>query len=210
VDFAGVAVTTTLAGSTGAVAAMASVWLLSGHPDVGMTLNGGLAGLVGITAGAGYVTNGPAALIGAIAGVIVVLSIRGIERLRLDDPVGAISVHGAAGIWGLLAVGLFADPGLVAGLGLSDSAGGLLMGGGIGLLGTQVLGVAAIIAWTLATSFLVFTVIDRLHGLRVTPDEERAGLDRSEHGGEAYPEFVFQETLAPPESLDPVGSNGGS
>jgi Amt family ammonium transporter len=208
-DVASVAVTTTLAGAAGAVAAMITAWAVLGVPDVGVSLNGGLAGLVGITAGAGYVTNIPAVIIGAVAGVIVVLSIVALERRGIDDPVGAISVHGTCGIWGVLAVGLFANVEMVDGLGLSEGVGGLLVGGGLGLLGTQVLGVVAIAAWTFVSSFLVFKVIDRLHGMRVSPEEERAGLDRSEHGGEAYPEFVFQETIAPAASLDPVGSNGG-
>jgi Amt family ammonium transporter len=207
-DFASVAVTTTLAGAAGAVAAMFTAWVVEGVPDVGMSLNGGLAGLVGITAGAGYVTNAPAVLIGAVAGVLVVLSIRLLDRLRIDDPVGAISVHGTSGLWGVLAVGLFADVRLVDSLGLSQGVGGVFAGGGFGLLGTQVAGVLALAAWTFITSFAVFKAIDRFHGMRVSPEEERAGLDRSEHGGEAYPEFVFQETVAPAASLDPVGSNG--
>jgi Amt family ammonium transporter len=207
-DFASVAVTTTLAGAAGAVTAMATAWFVLGVPDVGMTLNGGLAGLVGITAGAGYVTNAPAVLIGAFAGVIVVLSILAIERAGIDDPVGAISVHGTCGLWGVLAVGLFADPAMVGALGLSDGVGGALVGGGFGLLGTQLVGVAAIGAWTFLTSFAVFKAIDLTHGMRVSEEEEREGLDRSEHGGTAYPEFVFQETIAPAAALDPVGSNG--
>ena len=207
-DIASVAVTTTLAGAAGAMMAMFTAWIVQGVPDVGMTLNGALAGLVGITAGAGYVTNGPAVLIGAVAGAIVVLSILAFDRGGIDDPVGAISVHGTCGAWGIIAVGLFADVGLVEALGLSEGVGGLFMGGGIGLLATQVVGLLAIAVWTFVMSFMVFKVTDRLHGLRVTAEEERAGLDRSEHGGNAYPEFVFQETVAPPEALDPVGSNG--
>ena len=207
-DFASVAVTTTLAAAAGTMTAMVTAWLVLGVPDVGMTLNGGLAGLVGITAGAGYVSNGPAVLIGIVAGIIVVLSIVFLERRGIDDPVGAISVHGAAGVWGVLAVGLFANTSLVDGLGWSEGVGGLLVGGGGSLLLTQVVGLLAIITWTFVTSFIVFKTIDRLFGLRVSPEEEQAGLDRSEHGGDAYPEFVFQETIAPPASLDPVGSNG--
>jgi Amt family ammonium transporter len=187
---------------------MVTAWFVLGVPDVGMTLNGGLAGLVGITAGAGYVANLPAVMIGAIAGVIVVLSIVALERSGIDDPVGAISVHGACGLWGVLAVGLFADPAMVGTLGISDGVGGALVGGGFGLLGTQVVGAAAIAVWTFLTSFAVFKLIDVTHGMRVSEEEEREGLDRSEHGGTAYPEFVFQETIAPPAALDPVGSNG--
>ncbi len=203
-DFASVAVTTTLAAAAGALAAMITGWTypVYGKPDVGLTLNGALAGLVGITAGAGYVTNGPAVIIGLVAGFIVVVSIISIERLGIDDPVGAISVHGVAGIWGVIAVGLFANVALVDSLGWSMGVGGLLVGGGVGLLGTQLLGALAIIAWVFPASFLVFKLIDKTVGMRVSPEEELAGLDRIEHGMEAYPEFL--EQVAPAELLDPI------
>ena len=203
-DFASVAVTTTLAAAGGALAAMITGWTypVYGKPDVGLTLNGALAGLVGITAGAGYVTNGPAVVIGMVAGFIVVVSIISFERLGIDDPVGAISVHGVAGLWGVIAVGLFANIGLVESLGWSSNVGGLFVGGGFGLLGTQVLGALAIIAWVFPSSFLVFKLIDKTVGMRVSPEEELAGLDRIEHGMEAYPEFL--EQVAPAELLDPV------
>ena len=126
-------------------------------------------------------------LTGLIAGVLMTQSVMVLERQRIDDPVGAISVHGTAGLWGVLAVALFSG----------DAA-----------LGTQLIGVAAIAAWAFGTSFIVFKVIDLTVGMRVSADEERAGLDRSEHGGEAYPEFIFQEQIAAPADLDPVGSNG--
>ena len=188
VNLAAVAVTTTLAPAAGATAAMWLSWWIMGKPDVGLALNGALGGLVGITAGTDSISFGWAVVVGAVAGVVVVGSIIGLERLGIDDPVGAISVHGSAGVWGVLAVAFF----------------------GNGDLGPQVIGVIAIIAWTFVTSFIVFKAIDLTIGMRVSPEEERAGLDRSEHGGEAYPEFVFQEQIAPPEALDPVGSNGGS
>jgi ammonium transporter, Amt family len=206
-DFASAAVTTTLAGAAGALAAMFTAWRLpyARRPDVGLTLNGGLAGLVGITAGAGYLHNLPAVAVGGVAGVLVVLSIVTLERIGIDDPVGAISVHGTAGLWGVLAVGLFADVGLVDGLGLSERAGGLLTGGGIGLLLTQAVGALAIVAWAFLTSLAVFRAIDRLHGLRVGADEELGGLDHYEHGAAAYPEFM--NGLASSE-LVPTGRNG--
>ena len=171
-DIGSVVVTTTLAPAAGAVAAMFTAWLVVGKPDVGLTLNGALGGLVGITAGAAAIPFGASLLVGLIAGVIVVLSIRVLERIGIDDPVGAISVHGAAGIWGVVAVGVF---------------------GGANV-GVQVLGVLAIVSWVLMTSFVVFRAIDRLHGMRVSPEEELSGLDASEHGGEAYPEFAFANT----------------
>ena len=185
------AVTTTLAACAGSLGAMLTAWVVVGKPDVGFTINGALAGLVGITAGTAAISFGLSIVTGLIAGVIMVLSVIGLERLGLDDPVGAISVHGASGLWGLIAVALF-----------SAEAN----------LGDQLIGAAAIIAWAFITSFIVFKGIDLLVGMRVSPEEERAGLDRSEHGGEAYPEFIFQEQVAAPSALDPVGSgaNGGN
>ena len=191
-DIASVAVTTTLAAGAGALAAMISGWTypVYGKPDVGLTLNGALAGLVGITAGTADVSNLGAVIIGLIAGVIVVISIVGLERIGIDDPVGAISVHGVAGIWGVLAVGLFATDG------------GLFYGGGLTQLSVQTVGVLAIAGWAFVTSSIVFRVIDRFWGLRVGPEEELAGLDRMEHGADAYPEFM--EQIAPAHLLDPV------
>jgi len=185
------AVTTTLAACAGSLGAMLTAWVVVGKPDVGFTINGALAGLVGITAGTAAISFGLSIVTGLIAGVIMVLSVIGLERLGFDDPVGAISVHGTSGLWGLIAVALF-----------SAEAN----------LGDQLIGAAAIIAWAFITSFIVFKGIDLLVGMRVSPEEERAGLDRSEHGGEAYPEFIFQEQVAAPSALDPVGSgaNGGN
>ena len=191
-DIATVAVTTTLAAAAGGLAAMIAGWTypVYGKPDVGLTLNGALAGLVGITAGTADVSNLGAVLIGLVAGVIVVISIVGLERIGIDDPVGAISVHGVVGVWGVLAVGLFAQDG------------GLFYGGGFTQLGAQALGALAIAAWAFGTSSIVFRLIDRWWGIRVTPAEELAGLDRMEHGADAYPEFM--EQIAPAELLDPV------
>ena len=188
-DIAHPAVTTTLAACAGAVGAMAISWVLDGKPSVGYALNGVLAGLVGITAGTAAISFGGAIAVGLIAGVIMVLSVIGLERAGIDDPVGAISVHGTCGLWGVLAVGIFAS------------------GDGVTLV-NQAIGAGAIIAWTFVTSFIVFKLVDITVGLRVTPEEEIRGLDRSEHGTMAYPEFVFQEQIADPKLLDPVGSNG--
>ena len=165
---------------------METAWIVVGKPDVGFTLNGVLAGLVGITAGTASISFGLSVLTGFIAGVIMVFSVILLERVGIDDPVGAISVHGTAGLWGVLAVALFS----------SDAS-----------FGTQLLGAGAIAAWAFVTSFIVFKLIDVTVGMRVSPDEEREGLDRTEHGGEAYPEFVFQEQVADPADLDPVGSD---
>ncbi len=186
-NIAAVAVTTTLAPAGGALAAMWLSWAFTGKPNVGLSLNGALAGLVGITAGADSIGFGWAIVVGFIAGAIVVVSIFALERAGIDDPVGAISVHGTAGIWGVLAVGVFGPADLLP----------------------QVIGVVAIVVWTFTTSFVTFKALDLVMGIRVSAAEEHAGLDRSEHGGEAYPEFVFQETVVPPELLDPVGSDFG-
>jgi Amt family ammonium transporter len=186
-DIASPAVTTTLAAAAGSVGAMITAWVIIGKPDVGFTLNGALAGLVGITAGTASISFGLSIVTGLIAGVLMTLSVIALERLKIDDPVGAISVHGTAGLWGVVAVALFS----------SDAT-----------IGAQLIGATAIVAWAFGTSFLVFKVIDLTVGMRVSEKEERAGLDRSEHGGEAYPEFVFQEQIAAPSDLDPVGSNG--
>lgn len=186
-DIATPAVTTTLAASAGALGAMVTAWIVTGKPDVGFTLNGVLAGLVGVTAGAASLSFGAAILTGLVAGVIMVFSVMALERVGIDDPVGAISVHGTAGLWGVLAVGLLS----------ADAS-----------LGVQALGAAAIALWAFGASYVVFKAIDLAVGMRVTPEEEIEGLDRSEHGGEAYPEFVFQEQIARPKDLDPVGPNG--
>ena len=190
-DFASVAVTTTLSAAAGAIGAMALAWSKKdGRPDPGMTLNGALGGLVGITAAPDLIATGWSVVVGLIAGAIVVLSIPMFEKMGVDDPVGAISVHGMAGIWGVLAVGLFgADV-------------GLFMGGGFTQLGYQVVGILAIVVWTFVTSSIVFRVLHATHGLRVTAEEELAGLDRVEHGASAYPEFM--EQIADPRELDPI------
>jgi Amt family ammonium transporter len=190
-DFATVCVTTTLAASAGALAAMFTAWARKdGRPDPGMTLNGALAGLVGITAGCAFVSNVSSVIIGLVAGVIVVFGIGLIEKIKVDDPVGAVAVHGLNGIWGLLAVGLF------------DTTEGLLTGGGGTLLVVQLIGALAIVAWTFVMSFIVFRGIKATVGLRVSAEEEIAGLDRIEHGASAYPEFM--EQLADPRTLDPI------
>ena len=169
-----IAVTTLIAGAAGAVAAMITVWLTTGKPDVAMTGNGVLAGLVGITAGCASVDNWGAGAIGAIAGVIVVFSVFALDRVRVDDPVGAISVHGVCGAWGTLAVGLFA------------TEGGLFYGDGADQLLSQAIGVAAVFGFVVVTTGVLFQVIKRTIGLRVPPEEEMEGLDITEHGAPGY------------------------
>ncbi len=165
-------VNTNLAAAAGAVFAMTVSWVKFGKPEVGMSLNGALAGLVGITAGCANVTPSSAILIGAVAGVLVVLSVVFFDRIKVDDPVGAVSVHGVCGAWGTLAAGIFNIGGTTA-----------------SILGVQLLGIAACFIWTFPTAFVMFKAIDKIVGLRVSPEEELEGLDYTEHGGIAYPDF---------------------
>ncbi|MGH9182567.1 MAG: ammonium transporter [Acidimicrobiales bacterium] len=178
-----IAVTTLIAAAAGAVAATLTVWIRSGYPDVGMAANGLLAGLVSITAGTAALDNWGALVAGLVGGVIVVLAVALFDRSRIDDPVGAISVHGVCGAWGTLAVGLFATKadGFVA----TEDA-GLFYGGGLGQLGTQAIGVGAVFLFVVVTSGIIFLAIKALVGLRVSPDEELEGLDIREHGGPGY------------------------
>ena len=180
VDLAAIAVTTTLSASAGSITAMYTS-MISGKPNVGMTLNGALAGLVGITAGCANVNNLSAVLIGLVSGVLVVYSINFLEKKGFDDAVGAVSVHGICGIWGVLAVAIF------------DTTDGLVYGGGATLFLPQLIGILAIGAWAYGTSFLVFKTIDSTVGLRVTAEEEIAGLDATEHGTSAYGDFITKK-----------------
>jgi Amt family ammonium transporter len=189
-----VAVTTTLAAASGVVSALIVNWIKAGHPSTEMALNGALAGLVAITAGAANVTPVGAILIGLVAGVVLVYGIDFIERvLKVDDPVGAIAVHGLNGMWGTIAVGLFANvgAGTITGM-LETGAGeavGLFYGGGFAQLGIQVLGTVAISAWSLVTMGILFYLMKVTIGIRVSAKEEIEGLDISEHFTTSYPEF---------------------
>lgn len=182
-----VAVTTTLGAAAGAFAAMATAWVWFKKPDVSMTMNGALAGLVAITAPCYAVDPVPAVIIGLVAGVLVVLSVEFFDKLlHIDDPVGAVSVHLVNGIWGTLAVGLFAAPGRLGGV---HENGGLFFGGGAAGLGVQALGVVTVGAWVCATMGLLFGVLKALNFLRVPKKEEMQGLDINEHGADAYHGF---------------------
>lgn len=182
-SIARVAVTTCLAPAAGAIAAMITSWVWFKKPDCSMTMNGVLAGLVAITAPCAVVSPGAAVVIGLIAGVLVVLSVEFIDKkLRVDDPVGAVSVHLTNGIFGTLAVGIWGNA-------PSDGIVGLLHGGGFSLLGIQALGVLSVGAWAALTSLILFLIIKAITGLRVSPKEEAVGLDLSEHKAEAYSGF---------------------
>jgi Amt family ammonium transporter len=178
-----IAMTTTLAASAGSIAAMVTAWVKYGKPDLTLALNGALAGLVGITAACAVVTPGASITIGLVAGVLVIYGIEWLNRAHIDDPVGAISVHGLCGIWGTLAVGLF---GLTS---LGAPADGLFYGGGFGQLGIQLLGVSACLAFTAVAMWIVFKAIDSVVGLRVSHETELRGLDLDEHGLESYSGF---------------------
>lgn len=182
--FAIIAITTNLAACAGGLTAMLTSWLLFRRPDVSMVVNGVLGGLVAITAGCNNVDPKGAVAIGGIAGVLVVSGVLFLDWLRIDDPVGAVSVHGFAGAWGTLAVGLFANPKYGGG------PAGLFYGGGLSQLGAQALGVVVAFVWAFSVSFAVFTLMKFIPfiGLRVPSSEEIEGLDIIEHGIEAYPE----------------------
>lgn len=167
-----IALNTFLAAGAGATAAMVTTWLTNGKPDGAVTLNGVLAGLVGITAGCANLSPGFAIVTGAIAGVLVLYSMKLLEK-KVDDAVGAVSVHGVCGAWGTLAAGLFD------------------MGGfSLEVVGVQLIGIGAAFAWTFPVSYILFKVINAVLPLRVTEQLEEAGLDIHEHDAEAYPEFT--------------------
>jgi Amt family ammonium transporter len=183
--FAEVAVVTNLAAAAGVLGAMLASQIAVKTFDIGMAGNGAIAALVAITAPSGYVTYWPAPIIGGIAGFMVVFCIIAIDRV-VDDPVGALSAHGVAGIWGTLSCGLFTSPDLAEYNGVGG--GGLFYTGSFEQLGRQAIGVAAAFTAVFTVSYAVFWVIKRTHGLRVSVEEERRGLDIVEHGMWGYPE----------------------
>ena len=178
-----VAVNTLLAAAAGGLATTFTIWLVAGKPDVAMIGNGVLAGLVGITAGCGTVNFAGALAIGAISGILVVFSVMFFDRIKIDDPVGAISVHGVCGAWGVLSIGLFAryDDAFLG----RDNA-GLFYGGGLDQLSLQAAMVAAIGVWVTVTAGIVFAILKATIGLRVSEEEEVEGLDLPEHGLQGY------------------------
>lgn len=188
-----VAVNTAVAAAAGALSAMIFVWIRYKKPDASMTFNGALAGLVAITAGCAVVSPLSAILIGLLGGVLVSVSIDLFDRkFHIDDPVGAISVHGVTGIFGTLMVGFFAQEKYAALAGF-EATNGLFFGGGGRLLLVQLTGVVTVAAWTLGTMFLIFFIMKKANALRVSREEELKGLDIEEHGMEAYGGFqIFQ------------------
>ena len=187
-----IAVTTNIAAAAGAIAAMGIAWIMFKKPDATMALNGALAGLVSITAACATVTPVGALLIGTVGGVLVVLSVVFIDNvLHVDDPVGAVSVHGVCGAWGTLACGLFNAE---AALTIGDANSGLLYGGGVSQLISQCIGVGVAFAWAFGVGLVLFIALKKTIGLRVSEDEEIRGLDIGEHGLEAYSGFQIFKT----------------
>lgn len=187
------ACTTNAAGAMATLTATVTAWLILGKPDLGMTLNGCLAGLVAITAPCAFVTVAQATIIGAIAGVLVVIAVMAFDRAGIDDPVGATSVHLVNGVFGTLCVGLFSDPVTIVGrTGNTAAKGGLLVTGDPTQLITQLTGVIAVAVYVLLAAAICWTILKFTVGLRVSEHEEITGLDIGEHGNEAYPGFVMQ------------------
>ncbi|HET7521691.1 MAG TPA: ammonium transporter [Bacillales bacterium] len=187
--FGYVALNTNIAAAAGGIAALFICWMQNGKADIPTMLNGVLAGLVAITASCAFVDTWAAAVIGLVAGVIVVYSMKFFEKMKIDDPIFALSVHGVAGVWGTISNGLFATPELTKAVGIGGT--GLFYGGGLTQFTIQVVGVAAAGAYAFVVSFVVLKIMQRvMNGLRVTVGEEMTGLDLSVHGSYGYPESI--------------------
>src|SRR5438094_2521375 len=187
--FAYVALTTNLAAAAGAVSGAITAWLVLRKPDISMMLNGVLAALVAVTAASGFVAPWAAVVIGLVAGVIAVVGVLAVERVGIDDPIGAVAGHGVSGVWGTVATGLFAVPALAATL--NTGRGGFVYTGSLHQVWVQLLGLAAVGAFTFSASFGCLWTMKRLWGIRVEEEAETAGLDVSEHGMWGYPEFYI-------------------
>ena len=187
-DIALIFVNTNIAAAAGSILAMITSWIKFKKPEISMSLNGALAGLVAITAPCATVTPLSAVIIGSIAGVLVVLAVLFIDRIKVDDPVGAISVHGVCGAWGTLAAGIFN-----------------LGGTSAKIIGVQLIGIGAAFVWAFGTGFVLFKLIDMVVGLRVSAEEELEGLDYGEHGARAYPDFQIVSATS-----TVIGSGSGS
>ena len=184
-----ISLNTSIAAALGGIVAMLTVWKRFGKPDLSMAMNGALAGLVAITAGCAFVDPWAAMAIGAIGGYVVVRGVELLDKLQIDDPVGAVPVHGMCGVWGTIAVGIFGK----ASLGLPNN--GFVYGGNPTQIGIQIVGVVAVVAFVLITMGIVFKVIDLTIRLRVSKEEELRGLDIGEHGMESYGGFqIFSTT----------------
>lgn len=194
-SIAHIVVTTNLAAAAGGLLSALFTQVRYGKVDPSMTLNGALAGLVAITAGCAYVNTASAVIIGAIAGVLVVIGVEFMDKIHADDPVGAIAVHGICGSFGAIAVGLFASTG---------SSKGLFFGGGLHLLSVQVLGLITVSAWAFGATFGIFKLLKVFIGIRVSSEDELEGLDTSEHGMRSYAQSAIDDILI----LEDTGSDG--
>lgn len=183
-----IAINTNLAAAMGGITAMAMVWKMFGKPDLSMAMNGALAGLVAVTAPCAFIEPWAAIAIGGVAGLLVVTAVVVLDKLHIDDPVGAFPVHGVNGIWGTLSIGIFGQKAL----GLAGD--GLIYGGGFGQLSTQLIGVAAAGLFVALSMGVIFKLIDLFIGLRVSREEELKGLDIGEHGMESYAGFQVFST----------------
>jgi Amt family ammonium transporter len=184
-----VAITTNTAAAAAIMSSTLISWLILGKPDLGMTLNGCLAGLVAITAPCAFVSVGSSIIIGLIAGILVVLAVIGFDKLKIDDPVGALSVHLVNGVFGSLSIGLFAQDKLTG----TATGNGLFFGGGLKLLNAQLIGVISVALFTFIVSLISWAILKATMGIRVTLPEEIEGLDIGEHGNAAYPEFLVRK-----------------
>ncbi len=196
-----IASATVIASFAGVVGALVASYVRSRSFDLTLLINGCLAGLAAITAPCAFVSLGSATMIGLVAGIVVVPAVAALDRVRIDDPVGAISVHLVGGVWGTIALGLFAQARFSA-----DVGNGLLFGGGAGLLATQALGVFTVVAFAAVTSIVFWAIIKRTVGLRVDAEEEHVGLDISEMGMGAYHADTTVRRAAPPEADAPTSS----
>ncbi len=187
--FAYVALTTNVAAAAGALGGVLTSWIVIKKPDLSMMLNGVIAALVAITAASGFVAPWAAIVIGLVAGAVAVVGVLAVERVRIDDPIGAVAVHGMAGVWGTLATGIFAVPALASNL--ATGQGGLVYTGSFHQVGVQALGLLAVGVFTFSASFGSLWLMKVTFGIRVEPEVETAGLDVSEHGMWGYPEFYI-------------------
>jgi ammonium transporter, Amt family len=206
-SIAHIATTTNVAAAAGTISSMIVCWVFLKKPDLGITLNGCLAGLVAITAGCAFVSVMSSLIIGVLAGVLVVAAVIFFDKVRVDDPVGATAVHLANGVFGTIAVGLFADPTVAPSAAVAKK--GLLLGGGMEQLGPQLIGVALIGGGVFALS-LVFWMVTKVlsNGIRVSEEEEIEGLDIGEHGNVAYPDFQVRTGGLFPTTSPPATPSG--
>jgi len=206
-DIAHIALTTNLAAAAGGITGTFTAWILFGKPDLSMTINGILAGLVAVTAPCAFINNFSAVIIGAIGGIIVVFAVQFFDSIKIDDPVGAISVHLVNGVWGTFALGLFGQN--LSGATDYEGPVGLFFGGGVKLLTAQVIGILSVGLFTTVMSFIFWYAIMAVFGMRVSEQEEVEGLDIGEHGMQAYSGFLTEPEAVGSAASDYAGTGEG-